>query len=411
MYSTALYQCRLHLYNFIFLILLVTDPVLTEVIWFIPTIFNISDKTTAERDYLVENPGHEGLGIHIHHGPGLVVVLAELLDPVGGEPGPLSLLQHVVSGVHPPVSAHLLQRGTSDGSLLEDPHEQPGPLHGALLVEVLELEPHLEDVVLGLLGRLALEGQLAGHEDVEEDTEGPDVGLGVGLGLLNDLRSGVVKVVGSLDLSAATGHGLGGLKVGDLHLDRSAERPAGADENVGGLQVEVDLAAPVDVLQGVQHLSGNVADQVLSVGRPLSNEGENIGGGEGAELQQGELVSLESVHQGNHLLVTEGLQVLELPHGGLVALTGGLVEALDGVDLAFLVNIGSHREATLGQLVHEVERSRILTPGLQWFLLTLVRERTRGVLDVLSGLDLLEDVVELSSGGSAGRSHHNAGGN
>ena len=68
---------------------------------------NISDKTTV--DYLVENPGHEGLGIHIHHRPGLVVILAELLDSVGWEPCSLSLLQHVVSGVHPPVSSHLLQ--------------------------------------------------------------------------------------------------------------------------------------------------------------------------------------------------------------------------------------------------------------------------------------------------------------
>ena len=70
---------------------------------------NISDKTTSTVNYLVENSGHEGLGIHIHHGPGLVVFLAELLDSVSGEPGSLSLLQHVVSGVHPPVSADLLQ--------------------------------------------------------------------------------------------------------------------------------------------------------------------------------------------------------------------------------------------------------------------------------------------------------------
>merc|ERR1719211_986071 len=192
-----------------------TDPVMTEVMRFYPE--NISDKTTA--DFLVENPGHEGLGVHVHHGPGLVVFLAELLDPVGGEPRSLSLLQHVVSGVHPPVSSNLLQRGTPDGSLLEDPHEQPGALHGALLVEVLELEPHLEDVVLRLLGRLALEGQLAGHKDVEEDAEGPDVRLWVGLGLLDDLRGGVVKVVGSLDLSSTAGHGLSCLEVGDLHLD------------------------------------------------------------------------------------------------------------------------------------------------------------------------------------------------
>ena len=119
----------------------------------------------------MEDSGHEGLSVHVHAGPGLVVLGAELLDPVGGEPCPLPLLQHVVGSVHPPVGANLLQGRTLDGGLLEHPHEQPRALHGALLVQILELELDIEDVVLGLLGGLALEGQLAGHKDVEKDTE------------------------------------------------------------------------------------------------------------------------------------------------------------------------------------------------------------------------------------------------
>lgn len=58
---------------------------------------------------------------------------------------------------------------------LEDPHKQPGGLHGHLLVEPLELEPDVDDVGLGLLSGLALERQLAGQKDVEKDTQAPDV--------------------------------------------------------------------------------------------------------------------------------------------------------------------------------------------------------------------------------------------
>jgi len=89
---------------------------------------------------LLEEPGHEGLAVHVHAGPALVVVLGELLDPVGGEPGALPLLQHVVGGVGPPVSSHLLKAGPGMWLPLEDPHQQPCALHRALLVQPLELK-------------------------------------------------------------------------------------------------------------------------------------------------------------------------------------------------------------------------------------------------------------------------------
>ena len=119
----------------------------------------------------MQDSGHEGLGIHIHGRSGLVVVLCKLLDSVGWESCSFSLLEHVVSSIHPPVGSNLLQRWTSDGSLLEDPHEQSGALHGALLVQILKLELDIEDVVLGLLGRLSLEWKLSRHEDIEKNTK------------------------------------------------------------------------------------------------------------------------------------------------------------------------------------------------------------------------------------------------
>merc|ERR1719461_789977 len=356
---------------------------------------------------LVEDSGHEGLSVHVHAGPGLVVLGAELLDPVGGEPCPLPLLQHVVGSVHPPVSSNLLQGRTLDGGLLEHPHEQPRALHGALLVKILELELDVEDVVLGLLGRLALEWKLAGHEDIEKNTKRPNIRLRIGLGLLNDLGSSIVKVVCSLDLSSIAGNSLCSLKVGKLDLDGSSKRSARADKDVGWFQVEVDLATPVDVFKSIQNLSCNVTDHILGVEWTLSNVGENIGGGKRVELKQRESISLESINQRYHLLMTKSLEVLEFSGSSITALSGGLVKQLDRVHLAFLVDIGSDGKASLGQLTHEVKRSRILISRLHWLLLTLIRQSPGGILDILSSLDLLEDIIELSSGGSRGWSHDN----
>merc|ERR1719385_227957 len=175
--------------------------------------------------------------------------------------------------------------------------------------------------------------------DVEEDTKGPDIRLGEGLSLLQDFGGSIVKVVSALDLGTVGGDGLGGLKVGQLDLDGPTEGTTRADKDVG---------------------------------RPLGNVSQDVSGWERSKLKKSILVRLVGVHQADHLLVAESLQVLELPHGSLIALRGIFVEGLDRVDLAVLVDIGSDGKAALGNLRHEVEASKTLGLDLQWLLLTLV---------------------------------------
>jgi len=187
-----------------------------------------------------------------------VVLPGEFLDPAASELCPCPLLEHVVSRVEPAVVDHFLKSGTLPWCPLEDPHEEPGGLHGDLLVEPLELELDVEDVLFRFFGtRLSLEGKLAGKQDVEEDTQAPDVGLGEGLGLLQDLGGSIVKVVSSLDLGSRLGNSLGGLEVGQLDLDSLSKGPARADKDVGWFQVEVDPTSPGNVVEGIQHLSGD----------------------------------------------------------------------------------------------------------------------------------------------------------
>ena len=71
---------------------------------------------------------------------------------------------------------------------LEYQHEHSCGLHGGLLVEPLKLESDAEDVVLGFLARLALEGKLTGEEDVEKDTQAPNVRLRECFGFLQNFR-------------------------------------------------------------------------------------------------------------------------------------------------------------------------------------------------------------------------------
>ena len=55
---------------------------------------------------LLQQSGHERLTLHVHAGLGLVIVLGELLDSVGGEPCTLSLVEHVVGRVGPSVGVN-----------------------------------------------------------------------------------------------------------------------------------------------------------------------------------------------------------------------------------------------------------------------------------------------------------------
>merc|ERR1719330_1657450 len=172
---------------------------------------------------LLEHASQERLGVLLHLGPASVVFAREFLDSVGWEASSFSLLEHIVSGVQPPVVSNLLQAGTLVGSALEDPHEQSCSLHGALLIEPFKLVPDTQDAILCFLGSFSFEGKLAGHENVQQHSEGPYVGLREGLGLFDDLGSSIVKVIGSLDLSSGASNGLGGFEVGQLNLDsRSA---------------------------------------------------------------------------------------------------------------------------------------------------------------------------------------------
>ncbi len=75
------------------------------------------------------------------------------------------------------------------GSALEDPHQQPRGLHGDLFVEELELELDVENIGLGLLRSFSLEGELSGEQNVQENSQTPDVTLGEGLGFVEDFGS------------------------------------------------------------------------------------------------------------------------------------------------------------------------------------------------------------------------------
>ena len=83
---------------------------------------------------------------------------------------------------------HLLQQRPFPGGPLEDPHQQPGGLHGHFIVQPLKFEFDIEDVGFGLFGAVALERQLTGQKDVEENTQAPHVRLGESLRFLQNFR-------------------------------------------------------------------------------------------------------------------------------------------------------------------------------------------------------------------------------
>ena len=90
-----------------------------------------------------------------------MVVTGKLLDPVGWEASSLSLLQHVVSRVNPPVGTNFFKCWAPDWLPLEDPHEEPCAFHGAFLVEPFKLESDLEDIILCFFRSFSLERKLA----------------------------------------------------------------------------------------------------------------------------------------------------------------------------------------------------------------------------------------------------------
>ena len=100
-------------------------------------------------------------------------------------------------------------------------------------------------------------------------------------------------------MGATLGDGLGGLEVGQLDLDGLAEGPAGADDDVARLDVEVDAAAPLDVVQGVQDLRGDLGDHLLGVGGLLGQVADHIGAGQGVEQQHAHFVRLVGFTQAN----------------------------------------------------------------------------------------------------------------
>lgn len=94
----------------------------------------------------------------------------------------------------------------------------------------------------------------AREEHVGQTAEGPDVALREGRLAVEDLGRGE-RQVGAvlLDDGALLGDAPGAAKVAQLHVE-AARR---GEQHVVRLQVEVSEAAPVQVLQAVQHLFKN----------------------------------------------------------------------------------------------------------------------------------------------------------
>merc|ERR1719206_1163602 len=107
-----------------------------------------------------------------------------------------------------------------------------------------------------------------------------------GLGFFNNFRSCIIKVVRSLDLGSIACNSLCGFKVGKFDLDSSSKRSSRADKDICWLKIEVDLSTPVDVVKGIQNLSCNLADQILSVRGAFSDIRKDISGWEGSKLEK-----------------------------------------------------------------------------------------------------------------------------
>ena len=86
----------------------------------------------------------------------------------------------------------------------------------------------------------------------------------------NHEHTGIIKVVGSLDLSSTLRYSLGGFEIGQFNLDSFAQAATRADQDVRGFEVQVDTASPLNVVQGIKHLQGNFSNQLFRVHGPFS---------------------------------------------------------------------------------------------------------------------------------------------
>ena len=60
-------------------------------------------------------------------------------------------------------------------------------------------------------------------------------------------HTGIIKVVGSLDLSSTLWYSLGGFEIGQFNLNSFAQAASWADKDVRGFEVQVDTASPLNL--------------------------------------------------------------------------------------------------------------------------------------------------------------------
>ena len=60
-------------------------------------------------------------------------------------------------------------------------------------------------------------------------------------------HTGIIKVVGSLDLSSTLWYSLGGFEIGQFNLNSFAQAASWADQDVRGFEVQVDTASPLNL--------------------------------------------------------------------------------------------------------------------------------------------------------------------
>merc|ERR1719215_261687 len=343
------------------------------------------------------NRSRPSLAVLLHNGSGSVVLLGKGHNSVSGELGTLSLLKHVVSRAQPPVGSNLLKGRSSVWKSLEDPHKKSCTFHGALLVQPLKLELDIDNVVLCFLRGFTLEGQLARHQHIHKNTKRPDIRLRIGLSFFNYLRSSIVKVVCTLDLSATVGYSLSGFKVGKLDLNCSAKRSSRSNKNVGGFKVQVHLASPVNVVKSIKNLATYISNHLFSVAWPLGNIIKNSGSRQRIKFKHHHGISLIAIKKRNNLFMLKSLQVLKFTLSSITSFNIGLVKDLDRVQFAFFVNISSDRKSSFGNLIHKVNSTWLLSLNLHVLLFYIIVKSRSSNLNVTLSLYLLKSIIKFSS--------------